>query len=69
MRRRHAEYYADLVEAGSALLNGPNQMAWIERLRIEHANTSAALRWCLDDSTDGPDSGSRLRLDCASPTD
>jgi predicted ATPase len=62
VRRRHAEYYADMVEAGSALLNGPGQTGWIERLRIEHANTSAALRWCLDDSSEGPASQSRLSL-------
>ena len=62
IRRRHAEYYAMLVEAGAAQLHGPNQLVWVERLRVEHANTSAALRWCLAPATPGADSEDRLHL-------
>lgn len=49
MRRQHAAYYLALVEkADIELRGGARQVAWLNRLELEHDNVRAALRWSLD---------------------
>lgn len=48
LRRRHAEYFADLAEAAEPELMGARQSLWLDRLEIEHDNLRAALRWARD---------------------
>lgn len=43
--RRHALYFADLVERAAPELHGHQQSAWLDRLELEHGNLRAALRW------------------------
>jgi predicted ATPase/DNA-binding XRE family transcriptional regulator len=48
IRERHADYFLRLAEEGDAHLRGPKQLAWLNRLEIEHDNIRAALRWALE---------------------
>jgi predicted ATPase/DNA-binding CsgD family transcriptional regulator len=49
MRRRHAAYFADLVEAARfELRGGGRQMAWLCALESDHANLLEALKWAFD---------------------
>jgi predicted ATPase/DNA-binding SARP family transcriptional activator len=43
--RRHADFYAALVEQAEPELTRANQAEWLTRLAAEHANLSAVLRW------------------------
>jgi len=44
-RRRHLEFYAELVRRGESELIGPDQAAWLARLALEYDNVRAALDW------------------------
>jgi non-specific serine/threonine protein kinase len=48
VRRRHAVFFRELVEAVESKLAGPEQAESVERLEQEHDNMRAALQWCLD---------------------
>jgi predicted ATPase/class 3 adenylate cyclase len=58
-RRRHADYFLDLVETADPLLIGADQVTWLDRLEAEHGNLVAALAWARDarlgDGTTGAD--------------
>jgi len=47
VRRRHAVYFLAVVEQGEALLKGPQQGPWLERLEVDHDNLRAALQWAI----------------------
>jgi predicted ATPase len=47
-RRRHAAWFLALAERGGAMLTGPRQLEWLERLESEHANFAAAIDWAIE---------------------
>jgi tetratricopeptide (TPR) repeat protein len=47
MRRRHASFLVALVEEAERELWGVDQVAWLDRLDLEHDNLRAALEWSL----------------------
>jgi tetratricopeptide (TPR) repeat protein len=68
VRRRHAEYFTALAEAGEPELVGPNQAEWLNRLEQEHDNLRAVLGWSAGDvarRASGQVSGLGLRLAAA----
>ena len=48
VRRRHAAYYAALVERGEPALRSPAAPAWLACFERELDNLRAALGWCLE---------------------
>jgi predicted ATPase/class 3 adenylate cyclase len=47
-RRRHAGYYADVAERARDQLDGPAQLAALDRVEADHDNLRAALAWSLE---------------------
>jgi predicted ATPase len=47
VQRRHANFFSDLAERADRPLRGAGQPEWAERLQVEKANLSAAVRWFL----------------------
>jgi predicted ATPase len=45
--RRHANFFRDLAERADRPMRGTGQPEWVERLQVEKANLSAAVRWFL----------------------
>lgn len=45
IRLRHFQYYAELAATATASFFGPEQIAWLDRLEVEHDNLRAALSW------------------------
>ena len=41
----HAAYFLALAEPAPAELQGPGQLAWLDRLETEHGNLGAAMSW------------------------
>jgi len=48
-QRRHRDFYVELTARFAAEWVGPDQVAWIERLRREHSNLRLALDFCARD--------------------
>jgi predicted ATPase/class 3 adenylate cyclase len=57
IRRRHAEHFLALAEASEPHMDGPDQVAWLDRLDREQGNLQAALRWAIE--VDEPERGMR----------
>ncbi|MEV0321915.1 BTAD domain-containing putative transcriptional regulator [Streptomyces sp. NPDC050659] len=47
LRRRHCAYYADMTARAAARWCGPDEVAWLARLRLESPNLRAALDFCV----------------------
>jgi non-specific serine/threonine protein kinase len=47
-RRRHRDFYLALAKEAAPELDGPDQRKWLSRLKDEHDNLRAAVRWCLE---------------------
>jgi tetratricopeptide (TPR) repeat protein len=65
-RRRHAEHYAAVAEQAREQLDGPAQLATLDRLEDDHGNLRAALAWSLGsqaaEAGDAERIGTGLRL-------
>jgi tetratricopeptide (TPR) repeat protein len=62
LRSRHAEWFTDLAETGDeAMLGGPGQSLWLDRIGSELDNFRTALAWSLGDG----DPALALRLGAA----
>ncbi|SFP44520.1 Predicted ATPase [Amycolatopsis arida] len=48
IRRAHAEFFAELVEAADPHLRRAEQLLWLDRLDVEHDNINAATRGAID---------------------
>nr|MBA3644414.1 tetratricopeptide repeat protein [Chloroflexia bacterium] len=48
VQREHALFFQRLAERAAPELDGPNSVAWFDRLETEQANLRAALRWSFD---------------------
>jgi len=48
IRRAYAEHFCELAETTDPELRGPDQLVSLSRLRAEHGNLQAALRWAID---------------------
>jgi len=49
VRRRHRDFYADLVARAEPEWFGVHQRRWMHRMALEHPNLRAALEFCLRD--------------------
>ena len=45
---RHAAHFLALAEPAPAELQGPGQLAWLDRLETEHGNLGAAMSWLVE---------------------
>jgi predicted ATPase/class 3 adenylate cyclase len=66
-QQAHATYYLALAEEAEAELGGPQLVAWLDRLEMEHDNVWAALQWFLEQGkaegdADGRDSGHTIEM-------
>jgi predicted ATPase/DNA-binding CsgD family transcriptional regulator len=59
MRRRHRDWYAELVARAEAEWIGPRQVDWFASLDREHPNLRAALEFCL---TEPDETGTAARI-------
>ncbi|GAA2440519.1 LuxR family transcriptional regulator [Actinomadura vinacea] len=49
IQRRHRDHYRALAAEARVRLFGADQVAWLGRLQMEHANLRTALEYCLSD--------------------
>jgi len=54
LRTRHRDHYRALAQRFEAESFGPDQTAWLVRLRHEHGNLRAALEFCLEGADQAP---------------
>ena len=47
LQRRHAAFYLEVAEQAHVLMQGPDEIQWLDRLSREHPNMRAALAWSL----------------------
>jgi predicted ATPase len=47
VQKQHLQFFIQFAEEADPHLNGPEQVAWLDRLGTEHANFRAALGWAL----------------------
>ncbi|WP_424529948.1 BTAD domain-containing putative transcriptional regulator [Sphaerisporangium viridialbum] len=47
LRESHARYFAELASTAEPCLRRTEQLEWLARLTLEHANLQAALRWAV----------------------
>ncbi|MFE0133993.1 BTAD domain-containing putative transcriptional regulator [Streptomyces sp. NPDC059037] len=47
LRRRHCAYFADMAARAAEQWCGPDEVAWLSRLRLESPNLRAALDFCV----------------------
>jgi non-specific serine/threonine protein kinase len=59
VRGRHRDYFTDFAEEARKRLTGSGQLAWSQRLEIEHDNLRSAIAWCREDPG-GVEAGLRL---------
>ncbi len=45
---QHAAHFLAFAESAATGLEGPGQVAWLDRLEAEHANLGAAMSWFID---------------------
>lgn len=51
-RELHLAWCLDLVQEASVRLFGPDMVAWLDRLELEHDNLRAALGWSLEEHSE-----------------
>jgi predicted ATPase/transcriptional regulator with XRE-family HTH domain len=56
---RHAAALLELAQTGETALGGPDEIATLDRLEVEHDNVRAALRWSLATGSGQAESGLR----------
>ncbi|HEX9134976.1 MAG TPA: tetratricopeptide repeat protein, partial [Ktedonobacteraceae bacterium] len=66
-QQAHAAYYLALAEEAEAELGGPQLVAWLDRLEMEHDNMWAAIHWFLEQGkaegdADGRDGGHTIEM-------
>jgi len=54
LRRRHRDFFADLVTRCAADWFGPRQVDWLRTLREEHANLRVALQFSVESAAEAP---------------
>jgi non-specific serine/threonine protein kinase len=57
-RVAHLAWFLKLAEQAEAEFRGPEQVAWTDRLEVEHDNLRAALRWAQESKN--PEAGLRI---------
>ncbi len=59
-RRQHGSFFLRLVEDAEPELRAAHQVAWLDRLEVEHDNLRAALEWFL--GLESGEAGSRMAV-------
>ena len=63
VRRRHAEWFADVVERAAPLLRTADQLHWLRLLEVERDNTVSAVRYLAEiGATDAAAANTALRM-------
>jgi non-specific serine/threonine protein kinase len=63
IRLKHRQHYQRMAALAAMEAFGPRQVEWIRRLKLDHANLSAALEHCLAEPGDEVNPGLRLASD------